>query len=113
MHFISAELSEEDDVHPFGPCIQFYKMFDFLRDLGYDHWLQYEPDVSPVQNGWGDRLLELAANNQGCRNWWQLGSVPMYPNPVAELADEDEKKKKKKKKIRRRFSYRRCSSRRS
>jgi len=75
---ISAELSDAEAVDPMGPCLQFHNNFDFLRNLGYDHWLQFELDVSPVQIGWGDRLLELAANNAGCRNWWQLGSERIH-----------------------------------
>jgi len=82
VEFLSANLTRAEDVYPLGPCKQFYSTFDILRRSGYDHWLQFEPDVNPIQFGWGTRLLELANENRHCKTWWQLGSMAMYPNAV-------------------------------
>mmetsp|Transcript_4481 Transcript_4481/g.12054 ORF Transcript_4481/g.12054 Transcript_4481/m.12054 type:complete len:603 (-) Transcript_4481:593-2401(-) len=82
MHFISAHLSSHEDTYPFGPCHQFYEAFPRLRSMRFTHWLLYEPDVIPLQGGWGDTLLNLANLNVKCRSWWQLGSWPMYRNKV-------------------------------
>jgi len=59
--------------------------------MGCDHWLLYEPDVLPIRPGWGTRLLELARQNQDCRNWWQLGSTPNNHNEVDQLEVEGTK----------------------
>ena len=85
VEFSSAALDQREDRYPFGPCVQFYRTFDTLRTSGYDHWLQIEPDVNPIQFGWGSRLLELARENRNCEQWWQLGSSAMYPNVVDKL----------------------------
>ena len=80
--FISSDLSEIEDKYPRGPCLQFWRSFEILKELQYDHWFQYEPDVFPIQVGWGTRMLSLAADNYNCQHWWELGSMPHYPNPV-------------------------------
>ena len=85
VRFLSANLTRSEDVYPLGPCKQFYTTFDLLRRSGYDHWMQFEPDVNPIQIGWGTRLIELAEENRGCQHWWQLGSTAMYPNVVDTL----------------------------
>ena len=87
----SCKLSEAENIYPIGPCLQFHETFHRLRSMGFDHWLLYEPDVVPIRPGWGTRLLELARQNQDCRNWWQLGSTAMHPNKVDQLEVEGSK----------------------
>lgn len=91
IRFISSRLSGIDDLYPTGPCLQFIQTFRSLKQTNLDHFLQYEPDVIPVQPGWGTRLLELALDNSNCREWWQLGSSPMYLNIVDMLIVEGNK----------------------
>ena len=88
---LSSKLSEEENVYPVGPCLQFHETFRRLRAMGFDHWLLYEPDVLPIRAGWGTRLLELTRQNQDCRDWWQLGSTPMHHNEVDRLEVEGTK----------------------
>ena len=85
IHFISARLSPTENIYPLGPCHQFYRAFPLLRNMGFSHWMLYEPDVIPLQIGWGDALVNLSSRNINCRSWWQLGSWPMYRNKVDRL----------------------------
>ena len=85
VHFLSARLSPMENIYPFGPCHQFYNAFLLLRNMRFSHWLLYEPDVVPIQAGWGDALLNLSSQNVNCTSWWQLGSWPMYKNKVDKL----------------------------
>jgi len=78
LHFVSSNLSATETKYPIGPCLQFQRTFSVLEKLGFSHWLQFEPDVEPVRSGWGTRLIDLANHNDACRDWWQLGSSPMY-----------------------------------
>jgi len=87
----SCELSEAENIYPIGPCLQFHETFRRLRAMGFDHWLLYEPDVLPIRPGWGTRLIELAKENQECRDWWQLGSTSMHDNKVDQLEVEGTK----------------------
>jgi hypothetical protein len=80
VHYLSANLTDEQNSYPLGTCIQFYGAFPLLRGLGFDHWFQMEPDVLPLHAGWGLRVAELAAQNTHCQNFWQAGSLPMYAN---------------------------------
>jgi hypothetical protein len=80
VHYLSANLTDEQNSYPLGTCIQFYGAFPLLRGLGFDHWFQMEPDVLPLRAGWGARVAELAAQNADCQNFWQAGSLPMYAN---------------------------------
>ena len=78
--FMSANLSSEDDAYPVGPCAQHWRTFDALQrdDSPFDHWFQFELDVTPVREDWGTRMLALArANGPNCSEWWQLGSLPL------------------------------------
>jgi hypothetical protein len=80
VHYLSAKLTDEQNVYPTGTCVQFYASFAVLRGLEFGHWFQIEPDVLPMRTGWGSRVAEFAAQNEGCRNFWQAGSLPMYSN---------------------------------
>jgi hypothetical protein len=80
VRFLSARLSAAENQYPVGTCIQFYGAFDVLRAMGFDHWLQLEPDVLATRPGWGTRVAQLAAQNVGCRHFWQAGSRPQYAN---------------------------------
>ena len=85
IHFLSARLPPNEDIYPLGPCHQFYRAFPLLRKMRFSHWMLYEPDVIPIQAGWGDALLNLSRENVNCQSWWQLGSWPMYRNKVDKL----------------------------
>jgi len=87
----SCKLSEAENIYPIGPCLQFHETFHRLRAMGFDHWLLYEPDVLPIRPGWATRLIELAKENQDCRDWWQLGSTSMHHNKVDQLEVEGNK----------------------
>ncbi len=89
VHYISANLTDEQNVYPTGTCVQFYDAFAVLRRLRFDHWFQMEPDVFALRPGWGVRLAELASQNARCQNFWQAGSLPMYPNSHDFLARID------------------------
>ena len=78
--FMFANLSSEEDPYPVGPCVQHWRTFDALQqdESSFDHWFQFELDVSPVREDWGTRMLALArANGPDCSEWWQLGSLPL------------------------------------
>jgi hypothetical protein len=48
IHFVSAKLRDEENMHPDGTCFQQYKLHELLPDH-YDHFFQMEPDVAPIQ----------------------------------------------------------------
>jgi len=79
IRFISALLSEEEDGYPRGCCNQFFKLFldnDMRETVGnYGSIFLMEPDVTPLQTGWLDKLYEHAqwAHNAGV---WVTG--PTY-----------------------------------
>ena len=82
LSFISANLTEEEDAYPIGPCLQHWRTFDALRGKEFDafdftHWMQLEPDVTPIRRGWVNEILRLAQRNVNCSEWWQLGSLPL------------------------------------
>jgi len=78
--FMSANLSSEEDPYPVGPCVQHWRTFDALQqdESSFDHWFQFELDVTPVREDWGTQMLARArANGPNCSEWWQLGSLPL------------------------------------
>ena len=90
--FISANLADDEDAYPVGPCFQHWKTFDVLRNwthdasvMMFDHWFQFEPDVTPIQRGWGSELVRLASANKDCFEWWQLGSLPLGDNILGDF----------------------------
>jgi hypothetical protein len=89
LHFLSSNLSAAETKYPIGPCLQFKRTFPMLEKLGFSHWLQFEPDVEPVRSGWGTRLIDLSEQNAACRDWWQLGSSPMYESENDGVSIED------------------------
>ena len=59
-----------------------WRTFDALMGKEFDefeftHWMQLEPDVTPIRRGWVDEILRLAQLNVNCSDWWQLGSLPL------------------------------------
>lgn len=79
---VSAKLTPLEDAYPLGTCIMFFNIFSVLKDRGFDHMFQMEPDVTPIKAGWGVRLLKLTSRNRDCQEWWQQGSTAMYTNPI-------------------------------
>ena len=82
VHFLSAHVPDRLNKYPTGTCVQFYRSFAVLRGMGFDHWMQLEPDVVPIRAGWGTRIAALAANNAGCIGFWQAGSYPLYEHTL-------------------------------
>jgi hypothetical protein len=78
VHYLSANLTEQEDKYPVGTCLQFHRALPLLRARGFDHWLLMEPDVLPIRGEWGVTVAELAASNAHCRSFWQAGSVPVF-----------------------------------
>ena len=75
--FLSADLAANENYHPVGPCIQFYSTFEALYGQ-YDHFLQMEPDVFPIQKHWLDKIMDQTAKNiEGCEDFWMMGSPPV------------------------------------
>mmetsp|Transcript_7455 Transcript_7455/g.28034 ORF Transcript_7455/g.28034 Transcript_7455/m.28034 type:complete len:1188 (-) Transcript_7455:433-3996(-) len=90
----SADLSDQADEYPLGPCEMFHRMFPLLRLSGFTHWFQYEPDVRPIRSGWLSQIVKLSVENKDCELWWQLGSEPVYHSvtdyvKVADTMDVD------------------------
>jgi hypothetical protein len=85
--YVSAKLAADEDAYPTGPCLQHWRAFDFLQRRGekFDHWFQFEPDVTPIRRGWGTELARLALANQNCSEWWQLGSLALGDDIVGEF----------------------------
>jgi hypothetical protein len=78
VHYLSANLTEQEDKYPIGTCLQFHRALPLLRARGFDHWLLMEPDVLPIRGEWGVTVAELAVSNANCRSFWQAGSVPVF-----------------------------------
>ena len=89
LDILSSNLSAAETKYPLGPCLQFQSTFGMLEEQGFSHWLQFEPDVEPVRPGWGSRLLEVTQRNIACKEWWQLGSSPMYDTQVSNILVQD------------------------
>jgi len=73
--FLSAKLTDAQNRHPDGPCVQHFKLHHLLRGK-YDHFFQMEPDVLPIQDDWLDGLAyEVTLNGPNCDHWWMKGSM--------------------------------------
>jgi hypothetical protein len=48
IEFLSAKLTDRQNLHPDGPCLQHFWLHEKLRGK-FDHFLQMEPDVLPIQ----------------------------------------------------------------
>ena len=81
--YLSANHTEAQEA--FGPtiggCHQHYATFFRLHALGFEHWLQLEPDVVPVRSGWLTRIVEEVHANRKCVRWWVQGSAASYEAP--------------------------------
>ncbi|CAG9462694.1 unnamed protein product [Pedinophyceae sp. YPF-701] len=64
----------------------FWVLFGVLKDLGYGHFLQVEPDVTPVRPGWLHELSDVTTNNACCEHFWQRGSVPVCSPTYGDIA---------------------------
>jgi hypothetical protein len=77
--YLSAnQTAEQEQGQTVGGCYQHYNSFESLHALGFDHWLQMEPDVIPVRPDWLTRITEEVGVNTGCSHWWILGTPPSY-----------------------------------
>jgi hypothetical protein len=83
VHYLSARVPPQLNSYPLGTCVQFYSTFGLLRAMGFDHWMQYEPDVVPLQPNWASRIAQLVrANGPACSLFWQAGSYPKQSEAV-------------------------------
>jgi hypothetical protein len=77
--YLSAnQTAAQEQGQTIGGCHQHYNSFTTLHALGFDHWLQFEPDVIPVRADWLTRLAEEVHYNRGCGRWWIEGTPPSY-----------------------------------
>ena len=75
IHFVSANLSPDDDMYPNGPSNMFFQLFyaehkSFQTDYNAAFWM--EPDNWPCQPFW---LSALYAESLSQSGWWIRGSI--------------------------------------
>ena len=85
--YLSANLKKDENFHPNGPCLMFYKLFPSLANLGFNYFFVVEPDVLPIRPFWLNALsLQLSFKIMDVKNrllldvkddFWQKGS-PSY-----------------------------------
>ena len=69
---LAANLTAEEEGYPQGPNHMFFKLMGSNSILAaYTHVFWMEWDVTPVRPLWIDRLVSLAAADDGC---WMKGS---------------------------------------
>jgi hypothetical protein len=79
VQFVSANQTQEQEAdRTTGGCWQHHRTFRAMHAAGFQHWLQYEPDVLPVRPNWLLRVAQEAAPNEDCARWWVQGSPPAY-----------------------------------
>jgi hypothetical protein len=83
IHYISIELSEEENRYPIGSALMWKKLFlspFSLRTRGYTHFFLMEPDTRPIRSYWLDAIVEQIINGHSRESylitkWWIIGSI--------------------------------------
>lgn len=60
--------------HLDGSCVMYYNLYQKLENRGFHHYLLMEPDVTPVQSNWLNRLTYELNFDQKCSQFWVKGS---------------------------------------
>ena len=91
IRFISANLKDIDDTHPYGVNLMWQRLLIesatnthlSLRAQAYTHFFWMEPDTKPIRKYWLDALIREIADNRASpydsdyvvTNWWLRGSI--------------------------------------
>ncbi len=94
IHYISADLSDEENRYPAGSANMWKKLFineQFnlisLRARGYTHFFLMEPDTRPIRSYWLDAIVEQITNGHNRESyvltkWWMIGSIYRGSEPI-------------------------------
>jgi hypothetical protein len=82
---IAAAVPDHENIHPCGPCVQFYKLFTLLRSK-FNYFFQYEPDLSPVQPYWLHALARDIIVSSPSNDFWIKGSNQRCNRHFGEIA---------------------------
>jgi len=83
--FLDGHGGDGELSYPDLPCEKFYEAFSKLErvdlgngTVGFDFWMNMEPDLRPIRAGWGD-ALQSECHTDGFpltpHVWWQKGSL--------------------------------------
>ena len=83
IHYLSADLSEEENRYPIGSANMWKRLFlgsSSLRTRGYTHFFLMEPDTRPIRPYWLDAIVAQITNGHPLEsyistNWWISGSI--------------------------------------
>ncbi len=84
IHYISVDLSEEENRYPIGSAIMWKRLFLSPFSLrthgGYTHFFLMEPDTRPIRSYWLDAIVEKITNGYPRESylttkWWMMGSI--------------------------------------
>jgi hypothetical protein len=94
IHYISADLSKEEDSYLAGSANMWKKLFTIeqsnplsLRARGYTHFFLMEPDTRPIRSYWLDAIVEQITNGHNRESyistkWWMIGSIYRGSIPI-------------------------------